>query len=168
MERLAVYAGSFDPLTNGHLWMIKQGAQLFDKLIVAIGINPDKQSMFTPHERLDMLVAATSHFPNILTEMFTNQYLINYARGVQCRFILRGIRNESDYTYERGMRNINGDLGSGVTTVFLMPPRDIAEVSSSMVKGLVGPQGWEKVVEKYVPPIVLEKLKEKHNATKSV
>lgn len=166
MERLAVYAGSFDPLTNGHLWMIEQGAKLFDKLIVAIGANPDKKFFFDPRERLAMLVQATNHIPNVLTEWFNNQYLINYALGMQCRYILRGIRNESDYTYERGMRNINGDLGSDITTVFLIPPRDIAEVSSSMVKGLVGPDGWEKVLAKYVPPVVLEKLKEKHNATK--
>lgn len=165
MERLAIYAGTFDPLTVGHLWMIQQGSQLFDKLIVAIGVNPDKRCMFTPQERLDMLVQATSELPNILTEMFTNQYLINYARGMQCKYVLRGIRNESDYTYERGMRNINGDLGSGITTVFLMPPRDIAEVSSSMVKGLIGPVGWEQIVEKYVPQVVLNKLKKKHNAS---
>ena len=74
--------------------------------------------------------------------------------------ILRGIRSESDYEYERTMRNINGDLDSAICTVFLMPPRDIAEVSSSMVKGLVGPKGWQKVVRKYVPePVYRQFLK---------
>jgi len=72
--------------------------------------------------------------------------------------ILRGIRSESDYEYERTMRNINGDLGSGICTVFLMPPRNIAEVSSSMVKGLVGPKGWQRVVRKYVPEPVYRQL----------
>ena len=163
-ERLAVYAGTFDPLTVGHLWMITEGSRLFDKLIVAIGINPDKRTLFSTQERLAMLVDSTRGLPNIAAETFTNQYLINYAHGAGARYILRGVRNETDYTYERGMRNINGDLGSGITTVFLMPPRDIAEVSSSMVKGLVGPEGWEQVVEKYVPGPVFEKLKEKHRA----
>lgn len=168
MERLAVYAGSFDPLTNGHLWMIEQGARLFDKLIVAIGVNPKKRAMFSAHERLDMLVQATKHLPNILTEMFPHQFLIHYAMGRQCRFVLRGIRDETDYPYERKMRNVNGDLAPEISTVFLMPPRDLVEVSSSFVKELVGPQWWERVVEKYVPPIVLEKIKEKYHASKSV
>ena len=163
-ERLAVYAGTFDPLTTGHLWMIEQGSRLFDKLIVAIGINPDKRCVFTPQERLSMLVESVEPFPNVLTEVFTNQYLINYARGMNAQYILRGVRCESDYEYERVMRNVNGDFDSNITTVFLMPPRNIAEVSSSMVKGLIGPDGWESIVEQYVPAPVFKRLKEAHNA----
>lgn len=163
-EKLAVYAGTFDPITVGHLWMIKEGSRLFDKLVVAIGVNPDKRAMFSLQERLTMLVGSTYEFPNVSTETFTNQYLVNYAQGIRAQYILRGIRNESDYTYERGMRNINGDLAPGVTTVFLAPPREIAEVSSSVVKGLIGPVGWEQIVKKYVSQPVFEKLKEKHNA----
>jgi pantetheine-phosphate adenylyltransferase len=162
---VAMYAGTFDPLTVGHLWMIGEGSKLFDKIIVAIGVNPDKRCMFTLQERLDMLVEATSELPNIMPGSFTNQYLINYAREMNCQYILRGIRNEGDYSYERGMRNINGDLGPDITTVFLMPPRGISEVSSSMVKGLIGPVGWEQIVKKYVPKAVFNKLKEKNNAT---
>jgi len=78
--------------------------------------------------------------------------------------MLRGIRNESDYEYERVMRNINGDLNPVITTVFLMPPRVIAEVSSSMIKGLVGPDGWETIVKRYLPEPVFEKLREAHYA----
>lgn len=78
--------------------------------------------------------------------------------------MLRGIRTESDYEYERTMRNINSDLNSGITTVFLMPPRGIAEVSSSMVKGLIGPEGWETIVRRYLPEPVFEKLKALHCA----
>ena len=91
--------------------------------------------------------------------MFTNQYLINYARGIGAQFILRGIRCESDYEFERVMRNVNGDFDPHITTVFLMPPRDIAEVSSSMVKGLIGPEGWEAIVKQYVPAPVFKRLK---------
>lgn len=163
-SRLAVYAGTFDPLTVGHLWMIDQGSRLFDKLVVAIGVNPDKRTMFSPQERLEMLNDLIRKFPNVVGELFVNQYLINYARNIDARYILRGIRNESDYTYERGMRNINGDLAPEITTVFLSPPREIVEISSSMVKGLVGPEGWEKIVQKYVPQSVFQKLKEGHCA----
>ena len=163
-EWLAVYAGTFDPLTTGHLWMIEQGSRLFDKLVVAVGINPDKRCMFTPQERLAMLAECVESYPNLRTEMFTNQYLINYAHHIGAEFILRGIRCESDYEYERVMRNVNGDFDSRVTTVFLMPPRDIAEVSSSMVKGLIGPQGWETFVKQYVPAPVFRRLQEAHDA----
>jgi len=163
-EKLAVYAGTFDPLTIGHLWMIEQGAGMFDKLIVAVGVNPEKRCMFSVDDRLEMLRQSVKRFVNVEVSSFTNQFLIAYAQSVGARFVLRGIRTESDYEYERVMRNINGDLSGGITTVFLMPPRDIAEVSSSMVKGLVGPEGWETIVKGYLPEPVFEKLKEVHYA----
>jgi len=148
---LGVYAGSFDPLTVGHLWMIEQGVALFDELVVAIGINPDKRYTFTLEDRLAMLREALRPFQNLSVTSFSNSYLIDYAQEIGATHILRGIRSGSDYEYERTMRNINGDLDAGICTIFLMPPRDIAEVSSSMVKGLIGPKGWRRVVRKYVP-----------------
>lgn len=164
-EKSAVYAGTFDPLTIGHLWMIEQGAALFDRLTVAIGVNPDKECMFSVEERLGMLKSSAERFPNVKVGMFTNKFLIAYAQQTKARFILRGIRTESDYEYERTMRNINGDIDATVTTVFLMPPRGIAEVSSSMVKGLIGPDGWEEIVKSYVPEPVFQKLKKAHAIT---
>lgn len=163
-EILAVYAGTFDPITIGHLWMIEQGAMLFDKLTVAIGINPEKRCMFSARDRLEMLKQSVERFPNVGTDSFANKFLIAYAQSIGARVVLRGIRTESDYEYERTMRNINGDLNSCITTVFLMPPRGIAEISSSMVKGLIGPEGWEAIVRKYLPEPVFEKLKEVHYA----
>lgn len=164
MEKLAVYAGSFDPHTIGHLWMIEQGAALFDRLIVAIGVNPEKHCLFSVEKRLEMLRRSVEQYHNVEVTSYTNQFLITYAQSLGARFVLRGIRNESDYEYERGMRNINGDLNASLTTVFLMPPRGIAEISSSMVKGLIGPDGWEPIVRRYVPEPVFEKLKEIHDA----
>ncbi len=162
VEKLAVYAGTFDPLTVGHLWMIEQGAKLFNKLIIAIGTNPEKHCMFSADDRVLMLRRSVERFGNVEVDRFANQFLITYAQSIGAQFILRGIRTESDYEYERVMRNINGDLNSGITTVFLMPPRGIAEVSSSMVKGLIGPEGWETIVKKYLPKPVFEKLKDAH------
>ena len=165
--RVGIYAGSFDPPTIGHLWMIEEAATLFDELIVALGVNPEKRSAFTVDERLEMLRSCTAKFKNVRVETFTNQYLINYARKQKASFIVRGIRSESDYEYERVMRNINGDLDANVTTIFLMPPRDIAEVSSSMVKGLIGPAGWQRIVRSYVPAAVYRELIAKFNARRS-
>jgi len=157
-KRLGVYAGSFDPLTVGHLWMIEQGVSLFDRLIVAVGINPDKKYTFPLAERLAMIRESLKHYRNVSVTSFSNLYLIDYAQSIGATHILRGIRSESDYEYERTMRNINGDLDPAICSVFLMPPRGIAEVSSSMVRGLVGPKGWQKVVKSYVPGPVYRRL----------
>jgi len=155
---LGVYAGSFDPLTVGHLWMIEQGVQLFERLMVAVGVNPDKKYTFDLEERLLMLRESTKKFRNVSVSSFSNRYLIHYAQEIGATHILRGIRTESDYEFERTMRNINGDLDPEICTVFLMPPRGIAEVSSSMVRGLIGPDGWQRIVRKYVPGPVYRRL----------
>ena len=157
-KRIGVYAGSFDPLTVGHLWMIEQGVALFDRLIVSVGINPEKRYTFSLEERLEMLRDSLQQHRNLSVTSFSNRYLIDYAQTVRATHILRGIRSAGDYEYERTMRNINGDLDAKMVSVFLVPPRDIAEVSSSMVKGLVGPKGWQKVVRPYVPEPVYRRL----------
>ncbi|MBI5347496.1 MAG: pantetheine-phosphate adenylyltransferase [Candidatus Aenigmarchaeota archaeon] len=149
--RKAVYAGGFDPPTNGHLWMIEEGARLFDELVVAIGINPDKKYTFSLDERVDMLRRSTRQFPNVKIDSFENEFLVNYASSVNARYILRGLRTGGDYEYERGMRHINSDINPKIVTPFFIPPRELIEVSSSFVKGLVGPNRWEEVVKGYVP-----------------
>lgn len=146
----AVYAGSFDPITNGHLWMIAQGAKLFDELIVAVGTNPDKEYTFHVEERIALVENVVQSLPPVDITSFTHQFLVYYAHSLNA-YILRGIRNERDYAYEREMRHINSDLSPEITTVFLMPPREIAEISSSFIKGMIGPEGWESIVRQYVP-----------------
>jgi pantetheine-phosphate adenylyltransferase len=149
--RRAVYAGSFDPITLGHLWMVERGCELFDELVVAIGINPDKRYLFPLDDRLKMLHDSVARFANVRIASYENMFLVHYARQVGASFILRGIRNEQDYAYERGMRYVNAELDNDVRTVFMVPPRELVEVSSSFVKGLVGPTGWEQILGKYVP-----------------
>ncbi|MBF0803164.1 MULTISPECIES: pantetheine-phosphate adenylyltransferase [Neisseria] len=156
--RRAVYAGSFDPPTNGHLWMIREAQALFDELIVSIGVNPDKKSTYTVAERRAMLEAISSGFSNVRITAFENQFLVNYAHSVGAKFIVRGIRTASDYEYERTIRYINSDLHPDIATVFLMPPREFAEVSSTMVKGMVGPDGWRDMIRRYVPVAVYDKI----------
>ncbi|MFT6864956.1 MAG: pantetheine-phosphate adenylyltransferase [Akkermansiaceae bacterium] len=158
----AVYAGSFDPPTNGHLWMIRQGLGLFDRLVVAIGQNPSKNYTFTTAERISLLRQSIPSCERLTITHFDNRYLVDYAKEVDAHFVLRGIRSPGDYEYERVMRHINGDMAPDIHTVFLMPPRDKAELSSSMVMGLIGPEGWEKTVRRYVPEPVFEALEAKH------
>jgi pantetheine-phosphate adenylyltransferase len=157
-KKIAVYAGTFDPVTLGHLWMIEQGAILFDTLVVAIGNNYEKQEFFSLEERIGLLLESTHHLKNVKIDEFSGQFLIRYSESIGARFILRGIRNPSDYEYERALRHLNSDLNPAITTIFLMPPREISEVSSSIVKGLVGSEGWETILGKYVPLCVIDKL----------
>jgi len=158
----AIYAGSFDPLTNGHMWMIRTAAELFREVEVAIGVNPDKRYAYPLADRLSLLRACTDGLKNVAVTSFENQFLVNYARSVGARYILRGIRNERDYSYEREMRYVNTDLAPDIITVFLMPPREFAEVSSSFVRGLIGPDGWQDVVQRFVPEPVYGFFLQRH------
>jgi pantetheine-phosphate adenylyltransferase len=159
----AVYAGSFDPPTNGHLWMISQGLALFDRLVVAIGQNPSKNYVFSTEERIELLRTSLPSCERLTITHFDNRYLVDYAKEVDAEFILRGIRSSGDYEYERVMRHINSDMAPDINTVFLMPPREMAELSSSMVIGMIGPEGWEKTVRRYVPAPVFDALVAKHS-----
>jgi len=159
-HNLCVYAGSFDPPTQGHMFMIEKGSRLFPRLIVAVGINPNKSCTFSVEERLELLRECTKGYDNVEVDHFENMFLVDYAESVGANYVLRGIRSQQDYEFERGMRHVNEDLNPDVTTVFMMPPREICEVSSSFVKGLVGPEGWEETLKPYVPEPVYRKLLE--------
>ena len=153
-----IYAGSYDPPTNGHMWMIEQGARLFTKFYVAVGQNSQKEYTFSLDERMQMLEEICGRYRNIEVVHFENKFLVKYAETVGVDYILRGIRNEKDYTYERGMRYVNSNMNNGIQTLFMMSPRNLVEVSSSLVKGLVGSDDWEMVVREYVPDIVYYKM----------
>lgn len=157
----AVYAGTFDPTTLGHMWMIERGSKLFDKLFVAIGTDNGKSPTFTLEQRQDMLQQLTQGM-NVIVEPLHNSFLVNYAVSVGATFLLRGVRDANDFSYERLLRNANGDLDETITTVFMIPPRHIADVSSSMIKSIVGLDGWQRVAGKYVPELVVGYLQEKY------
>ena len=157
--RIAIYSGSFDIVTEGHLWMIKEGARLFDRLIVGIGTNPNKQTVFDFATRKQLLESICADLPdNILIEEFANLALVQFAHDKNASYILRGIRSISDFDYERMLKNVNTDLDSSIETVFLMPPRHLAEVSSSMVRGMLQINGWEHIIQRYVPELMREVL----------
>lgn len=158
---IGIYAGSYDPPTNGHVWMIEQGARLFSKFYVAIGINSQKEYTFSIEERLLMLKDICEVYSNVFIVHFENKFLVKFAESLNADYILRGIRNEKDYTYERGMRYVNSNMNKTIQTLFMMSPRNLVEVSSSLVKGLIGSDDWEQVVREYVPDVVYYKMIEK-------
>lgn len=150
--RIAIYSGSFDIVTEGHLWMIKKGVSLFDQLIVGIGTNPSKQTLFDFKTRKRLLESVCAGLAdNLVIEDFGNLALVQFARDKNAQYILRGIRSVSDFDYERMLKNVNTDLDESIETVFLMPPKNLSEVSSSMVKGMLKIRGWEEITKRYVP-----------------
>ena len=156
--RIAVYAATFDPPTLGHISTIKRASHLFDHTIVAIGENPKKKPGFTLDERLELLRRSTRGIPNISIDSFPYAYAVDYVRQQGAQFLIRGIRNEMDYLYERGMSQINHELCPEVETVTLLARKELSDISSSMVKDLVGPRGWEERVERFVPAPVYNSL----------
>lgn len=166
----AVYAGSFDPLTMGHVWVINEAYQIFDELVIAIGVNPDKHPMFTLDERREMISKTLECYGKCCEiAVFENKFLVNFAREIGATHIVRGMRNIQDFEFERLMQNINLDIqGSAfddrpqVQTVFLIPPRPLCEVSSGAVKALCGPEGWKLVVHGWVPHPVFKVLEKKY------
>jgi pantetheine-phosphate adenylyltransferase len=133
--------------------------------VVGIGTNPDKQYTFSIQERVSMVKNSVKDLSRISVVSVDHQFLVHYARSIGVQYIVRGIRNERDYEYERGMRHINSDLCPEVVTVFFMPPREIAEVSSSLVNGMIGLNDWETTVQQYVPEAVYRMLLEKFTSS---
>jgi pantetheine-phosphate adenylyltransferase len=155
----AIYPGSFDPPTSGHLDLIERGSRLFDKLIVAILRNPEKDPLFTLEERRDMLIELTRGFDNVEVDTFGG-LLVDYTRKVNAHAVLRGIRAISDYEYELQMALMNRKLEPELETVFLTAAEAYSYVSSRMVKDIARLGGS---VHGMVPPVVEKRLQEKVN-----
>jgi pantetheine-phosphate adenylyltransferase len=154
---VAIYPGSFDPVTKGHLDLIARGAKIFDHLIVAVARNSEKDPLFAEKERVEMLEAVTFEWKNVEVDVFEG-LLVDYARERSARVILRGIRAVSDYEYELQMAMMNRKIEPQVETVFMMPAIAFSYLSSKLVKELARLGG---PVTEFVPAIVEERLKAK-------
>jgi pantetheine-phosphate adenylyltransferase len=150
----AIYPGSFDPVTNGHLDLITRASNIFDKLIVAVAHNMEKDPLFTEKERVEMLETATFQWSNVEIDVFDG-LLMDYARAKRANVIVRGIRAVSDYEYELQMAMMNRKIEADVETVFMLPAEQYSYLSSRLVKELARLGG---PIKEFVPAIVLERL----------
>jgi pantetheine-phosphate adenylyltransferase len=153
----AIYPGSFDPPTNGHLDLIERGAKIFEELVVAILRNSEKSPMFSVAERLEMLRELTADLKNVRIDMFDG-LMVEYAKSMDAMCVLRGIRAISDYEYELQMALMNRKLEPTLETVFMMPADKYSYVSSRLVREVAQAGG---PVKGLVPDVVVQKLREK-------
>ncbi len=153
----AIYPGSFDPVTNGHLDLIERASRLFDRLIVALLTNPEKDPLFSLEERVEMLREVVAHLPNVEVETFDG-LLVDYARRRGGRVLLRGIRAVSDYEYELQMALMNRNLAPDIETVFMLPSEAYSYLSSRLVKEVARLGGS---IKELVPAAVHERIRSK-------
>jgi pantetheine-phosphate adenylyltransferase len=156
VTRRAIYPGSFDPLTNGHLDIIERSAKLFDEVVVALLLNMQKQPMFSVEERVEMIQAVVP-YPNVRVDTF-NGLLVHYAVEKEAEAIVRGIRAVSDYEYELQMALMNRRLEPTIETVFLMASEEYSYLSSRLIKEVFTLNGS---ITGLVPALVEQRMKEK-------
>jgi pantetheine-phosphate adenylyltransferase len=157
MKRVAVYPGSFDPVTNGHLDIIHRALEFVDELIIAILVNPEKKALFTVKERVEMIRAVLPRNHRIVIDQFDG-LLVEYARKKEARMIIRGLRAVSDFDYEFQMALMNRRLEAQIETVFLLPAEQYSYVSSRLVKEICALGG---AVKGLVPQEVEKRMRKK-------
>ena len=157
--RIGLYAGSFDPVTLGHLDIIRRGARLVDKLIVSVGINPDKRPLFSPTERVEMLQTVLKDLPNVEVDCFEG-LTVDHVHRRKAGVMIRGIRTVSDIESEFTMALTNRTLSPDIETVFLMASEKYSHISSSLIKQIafMGKDHSLIHLEQFVPPEVIPLL----------
>jgi len=155
--RIAVYTGSFDPITLGHLNVIKRASRLVDKLIVGVGVNIDKTALFTPEERVEMILRTTESLGNVEVRLFTGLAVI-FVRECNARVIVRGVRSLSDMDVEFTMSLANRKLDPGIETVFLMADEEFSHISSSLIKQIT-PLASDEALARFVPAEIVSDLR---------
>lgn len=153
----AVYPGTFDPVTLGHLDLIERAARLFDRLVVAVAVNPSKTPLFNLEERLEMLQLATAHLPNVEAQRFEG-LLVDFVRRQGSTVLVRGLRAILDFEYELEMTLTNRQLAPDIETIFLMPSLQYTYLRSSLVKNVARLGGD---LSAFVPPAAIDKLVER-------
>jgi len=133
MKKIAIYPGTFDPITNGHLDLVARAEQIFDEVVIAVSDNPRKNPLFSIEERISMVDQATAHIPHVKVERF-DDLLVNFVARKKAKFVIRGLRAVSDFEYEFQLASANRRLDSNVETIFLTPLEANYFISSSLVR----------------------------------
>lgn len=154
----ALYVGSFDPPTCGHEWMIIESSHLFDEVIVAPATNPNKKPLFNIVKRLWLLQEIAEDLNNVTVKEMPNVFHIDFAADNNCDYLIRGIRNPIDLEQETQIIRFNEQKNCGILPVFLMPPKNYSDLSSSLIKSFIGIDGWTKEAAHRVPFRTLEAL----------
>lgn len=157
--KIGVYPGSFDPVTNGHLDIIERASKIFDKLIVAVLVNPNKTPVFDIEERVELLKETTEHLPNVEVKAFKG-LLIDFMKQENAKVIIKGLRAVSDFEYEFQMALLNKKLEPSIETIFMMTNSKYSYLSSSMVKEVARFGGC---IEDLVPEKIVKKVMKKLN-----
>jgi pantetheine-phosphate adenylyltransferase len=164
-SRIAVYTGSFDPITLGHLNIIERASTLVDRLVVGIGINAGKNPMFTPDERVELVERTTRQFPNVEVKKFAG-LAVNFVRQCGARVMIRGVRPLQDLEAELTMMVANRQLDPGIETVVLMADKEFSHVSSSLIKQ-IAPLATDDELAHFVPREVVAEVRKKTAETAS-
>jgi len=158
-SRRAVYTGSFDPITLGHLNIIERSSRLLDHLVVGIGVNIEKPPLFSLDERVDLVEQITAHLDNVEVQTFSG-LAVNFVRQCNARVMLRGVRSLTDIEYEFTMTLANRKLDADIETVFLMADEEFSHISSSLIKQIAQAAGDNDLAQ-FVPAAVVEALRKK-------
>lgn len=155
----ALYVGSFDPITNGHLWVVNESAKLFDEITVAIAQNAEKSAMFSVEKRKYFVEEALlPNHHNVRVEIMPNVFHIDYAHEIGAKYIVRGIRNPIDLEQETQILRFNERRNPSILPIFLMPPKELSDLSSTLVKNVLQVNDWDTEIAKMVPLRVVEEV----------
>ncbi len=157
MGKIAIYPGSFDPITNGHIDVIERASELFDKIVVVIAINSKKKSLFTDEEKMEMAKTSLKKLENVEVD-YCKTLIVDYAENLGASAIIRGVRAVTDFEYEFQMALMNRKLSPKISTLFLIPNEKYSYLNSTIVRELAR---YGEIVKEFVPSIVAKKLKEK-------
>jgi pantetheine-phosphate adenylyltransferase len=157
MKKIAVYPGTFDPITKGHISIIERGAQLFDELVILVALRNEKDTLFSLEERTEMVKCSVTHLENVSVESFKG-LLVAYMKDNGIKFILRGLRAVSDFDYELQMSLINCELEPEISTVFMTGKKEYIFLSSTIIREIASYGGD---VSKFVPDCIIEKINKK-------
>jgi len=155
--KVAIYPGTFDPLTHGHLDLIERASKLFSKLIVVVGENTAKKPLFDVKERVYMIEQSIKHLKNVSVDS-NSELTVEYAKKHNVNILVRGVRAFADFEYEMQMALMNRKLDENIETVFLMPKNEYSYLNSSLIKGIAD---FDADIKNFVPPIVIKMFKKK-------